>query len=65
MGTLKTRYQIEKEKKDKEAFDFYNKLIADGSMKTAARDKVMEKFNIGSQATFYALIERVGKRIAE
>lgn len=63
--TFKTPYQEKKEAKENQIYNEYLKAVADPSAsRTAVRDFLMEKHNIGSTATFYAILERVKTRIS-
>lgn len=56
---MKTTWRIRKDKKDADAYDLYLKLMEEpDAMKTAVIEAVMDKCNIGSAATVYAIIKR-------
>ena len=62
---FKTPYQEKKEARELQIYNDYQKATADPSAsRTAVRDYLMQKYNIGSTATFYAILERTEKRLA-
>lgn len=63
--TFKTPYQEKKEARELQIYNEYQKETVDPSAsRTAVRDHLMQKYTIGSTATFYAILERTEKRLA-
>jgi len=49
--------------RDQRIFEEWLRLsTTPGNAKTQVRDSIMAKYNIGSQATFYAVIKRASER---
>lgn len=61
----KTPYQERKEARELAIYNKYIKLTEDPhNSRTKVRDALMAEFNIGSQSTFYSMIERVAERLS-
>lgn len=59
MTTLKTPFQLEREKLDEDVATRYDELSRNPeSSKMAILHKVMDEFNIHSESTIYAMCER-------
>ncbi len=63
----KTPFQKKKELRDSQIYNDYQMAItADPqASRTAVRNYLMDKYTIGSTATFYAILHRVEKRFSQ
>ena len=57
---LKTRHQTKQEKQWSKVVSMYNSLTSTGAKKTAIEEAVMKRFKIGSRATVWKIVNRVG-----
>lgn len=62
----KTPYQERKEARELAIYNEYMTLTQNPvNSRTKVRDSIMDKYNIGSQSTFYAIIDRVSERLSQ
>lgn len=63
---VKTKYQIDKEARERAIYDDYNKLMEQpGAMSTAVTDHLMKKYNLHSRSSIWQARTRTQLRIDE
>ena len=63
---VKTKYQIEKETRERAIYDDYNKLMEQpGAMSTAVTDHLMKKYNLHARSSIWQARTRTQLRINE
>lgn len=64
--TFKTKFQVEKERRDLAIYTEYQELVADPEKsKVAIAEYLCEKYQIASVSTIYDIRDRVEKRLKE
>lgn len=64
--TFKTKFQVEKERRDLAIYTEYQELVADPEKsKVAIAEYLCEKYHIASLSTIYDIRDRVEKRLKE
>lgn len=63
---VKTKYQIEKEARERAIYDDYNELMKQpGAMSTAVTDHLMKKYNLHARSSIWQARKRTRQRITE
>jgi Holliday junction resolvasome RuvABC endonuclease subunit len=63
---VKTKYQIEKENRERAIYDDFNELMKQpGAMATAVTDHLMKKYNLHARSSIWQARQRTQKRINE
>lgn len=64
--TFKTKFQVEKERRDLAIYTEYQELVADPEKsKVAIAEYLCKKYHIASVSTIYDIRDRVEKRLKE